>query len=160
MHYSIKPPAGCRNTIFNIAGSQIPTIQDGSPAEFLGKPIEAFIPRDIVTVEKLKQLATKIMLSKRAPWQRIECLKTFYYLSLMFLMRTDQLSIQDWQSIDNCIRPAEKRTLGLPHNAANEYLFGASDDALFRVPLAAEDSDIAIIERGGGSKLLTSKDYI
>lgn len=67
MHHSSKPPAGCRNTIFNIAGSPLPIIQDGSPVVFLGIHIGAFIPRDIITVEKLKQRATKIILSKLAP---------------------------------------------------------------------------------------------
>lgn len=51
-----------------------------------------------------------------------------------------------------------KRTLGLQPNAANEYLYGSREDGLFGVPLAAEDSDIAIIN--GGFKLLTSRDHI
>lgn len=73
-------------------------------------------------------------------------------------MRTDQLPKEAGQSIDDPIRPMIKRTLGLPPNAANEYLFGAREDSLFGIPLAAEDSDIAIID--GSVKLLTSKDPV
>lgn len=50
--------------------------------------------------------------------------------------------------IDETLRPLIKKTLGLPSNAANEYLYGNKDDGLFGIPLAAEDSDIARIEGG------------
>lgn len=73
-------------------------------------------------------------------------------------MRTDKLPKTAWEEIDDSIRPLVNRTLGLPSNAANEYLFGAREDGLFAIPLAAEDYDIAIID--GGFKLLTSKDPI
>lgn len=158
MHYSSRPPAGCRPTIFNINGQEIPHVSDGSPAIFLGKPIGAFVPRDNLTVGLLKQRALRIMSSKLAPWQRLDCIKTFFYPSLLFLMRTNQLLKKQWKEIDDCIRPTIKRTLGLPPNAANEYLYGARSDGLFGIPLAAEDSDIAHID--GGVKLLTSKDPI
>lgn len=144
-----KAPAECRDTISNINGSPIPCIRDGVLATFLGKSIGSFLPRDTVTIDFLKQRAVDIMTSKLGPWQRIDCLKTFYYPSMLFMMRTDQLSKSDWRGIDNSVRPLLKRTLGLPPNAANEYLYGARDDGLLGVPLAAEDSDIAIIDGGG-----------
>lgn len=74
------------------------------------------------------------------------------------MMRTNQLGKKQWREVDTHIRPSIKRLLGLPPNAANEYLYGAKDDGLFGIPLAADDSDIALID--GGVKLLTSKDYI
>lgn len=49
-----------------------------------------------------------------------------------------------------------KKTLGLPSNSANENLYGSRDGDLFGIPLAAEDSDNALID--GGFKLLTSND--
>lgn len=64
------------------------------------------------------------------------------------MIRTDQLQKTDWQSIDDSIKPLLKRTLGLPPNAANEYLYGLRDDGLFGVLLSAEISDIAIIDGG------------
>lgn len=45
MHYNIRLPAGCRNTIFNLDGDNIPYISDDVPAIFLGKPIGAFLPK-------------------------------------------------------------------------------------------------------------------
>lgn len=43
-------------------------------------------------------------------------------------------------------------------NAANEYLYGSRDYGLFSIPLASEDSDIALID--GRFKLLISTDKI
>lgn len=155
MHYFSRPPAGCRPTIFNINGQEILHISDGSPVIFLGKPIGAFIPRDTVAVELLKQRALGIISSKLAPWQRLDCLKTFFYSSLLFLMRTNQLKKKQWKETDDCITPTIKRTLGLPPVAADEYLYGTRVDGLLEIPLAAEDSDISHID--GGVKLLKSK---
>lgn len=161
MHYSSVPPAGCRNTIFSLADSDIPAVEDGSSTIFLGKPIDAFIPRDLATVEKLKQKALKIMTSKLAPWQRIDCMKTFFYPSLQFLLRTDQILKTDWTAIDDMLKPLYKKSLGLPPNAANAYLYGSHEDGLFAIPVAAEDSDIAQLDNSSWTfKLLTSKDKI
>lgn len=156
LHYSNKPPAECRNTIFNLAGCDISTIQTGHPAMFLEKLIGPFLPRDTVTIEMLKPGALKIMVSKLTPWQSIDYLKTFFFPSLQFLMRTDQIAKTDWSKIDNSLKSLLKRTLGIPPNAANEYLYGSRDYGLLGIPLAADDLDIASID--GGFKLLTSKD--
>lgn len=61
-------------------------------------------------------------------------------------MRTNQITKTDCQKIDDAIKPLIERTPGLPPNAANEYLYGARDDGLFGILLAAEDSDIALID--------------
>lgn len=84
LHYSCKPPAGCRRNVFNFDGGEIPYIQDGTPAVFLGKPIGAFLPKDLVTIANLKQRAIRIMSSKLAPCQRLDCLKTFFILHCYF----------------------------------------------------------------------------
>lgn len=68
MHYSSRPPAACRDTIFNLSGNDVPCIRDGVPAIYLGEPIGAFLPRDFVTFENVKQRATIIMTSKLGPW--------------------------------------------------------------------------------------------
>lgn len=75
MHYSKKFPVGCMDTTFNINGADIPYIRDGVPVVFLG----AFLPKDTVTIDYLKKLALTIIQSKLGLWQRIDCLKTFYY---------------------------------------------------------------------------------
>lgn len=73
-------------------------------------------------------------------------------------MRFEQLSKTERQIIDGSLCPLIKSMLGLSANTANEYLFGAKEDGLFRIPLSSEDSDIAILD--GVCKLLTSKDVI
>lgn len=55
-------------------------------------------------------------------------------------------------------KPLLERTLGLPPNAANEYLYERRDEGIFGIPIAAKDSDIAHVD--GRFKLLTSKDPI
>lgn len=72
-----------------------------------------------------------------------------FYPSLLFMIRTNQLMKTDSQSIDDSIRLLIKRTLGLPPNAANDYIYGAREDGLFAVPLTADDPDIAIVEGWG-----------
>lgn len=73
-------------------------------------------------------------------------------------MNTDQISKSGWSELDDIIKPLLKKTLGLPPNAANEYIYDNRDDGLMSVPLAAEDSDISQID--GGFKLLTTEDHI
>lgn len=80
-------------------------------------------------------------------------MKTFFFSSLQFLQRTDQISKTDWTNIDDALKSLIKKTLGLPSNTANEYLYGSRQDGLFCIPLASNDSDIAL-------KLLTSTDKI
>lgn len=149
MHYSNFATARCRETKFNINKKEIICIRDGCLAVFLDTSISAFLPRDTVTIENLKQRALKIMNSKLGPWQRIVCLKTFFYPSLLF-MRTDQLTKTDCHSIDDAIKPLIKRTLGLPPPPMKSMSIckGENDDGQFGIPLAAEDSDIAIIDGG------------
>lgn len=124
MHYSNKPSARCHNTIFRIANGDIPALQDGEPAMFLGKPIGAFLPRYEVTIDLLKQRGLRILTSKLTPWQRIDCLKTCYFPSLQFLMHTDQLQKTAWSAIDDLLKPLLKKTLANipPTSPMNIYI--------------------------------------
>lgn len=78
LYYSSKPPAGCRDTIFILAGSELPHMFNGNSTMFLGKPIGVFLPRDSVTADRLKQRGMKIFFSMFTPWQRIDCIKIFF----------------------------------------------------------------------------------
>lgn len=60
--------------------------------------------------------------------------------------------------LDNTLKPLIKKTLSLPSNSANEFIWERRDNGLFAIPLTAEDSDIVLID--GGFKLLTSNDKI
>ena len=51
-----------------------------------------------------------------------------------------------------------KKTLNLPNNSCNDYLYGERESGLLGIPLAAEDSDIANVD--GAVKLLLSKNPI
>ncbi|KFM83478.1 hypothetical protein X975_14170, partial [Stegodyphus mimosarum] len=44
------------------------------------------------------------MESKLAPWQRLDALKCFFFPSLLFHMRTAQLSKGDWKKVDDFLR--------------------------------------------------------
>ncbi|XP_035205588.1 uncharacterized protein LOC118180627 [Stegodyphus dumicola] len=101
-------------------------------------------------------MAKKIMESSLAPWQRIDALKTFFFPCLLFSMHTAQLSKGDWRKVDDLLRPAVKRTLNIPKEASNNYLYGLSGKGALGLPLASEDSDIAAID--GAFKLLTFRD--
>ncbi|XP_035233151.1 uncharacterized protein LOC118204965 [Stegodyphus dumicola] len=70
-------------------------------------------------------------------------------------MRTGHFKKTTWARID-VPRPWIKATLNVPSRAANEYLYGDPNSACLAIPLATEDSDIALID--GAFKLLTSKD--
>ncbi|XP_064462374.1 uncharacterized protein LOC135372848 [Ornithodoros turicata] len=93
-----------------------------------------------------------------APWQRLDALKTFVYPSLNFSMRCGSLGKTDWMRLDQELRPLIKRTLYIPSNAANEYIYSKSGMGGCGIPLAAETSDVARID--GAFKLLTSRDPV
>lgn len=156
MHYSCVPPAGARSTVFYIKDNPVPGLGDGDHGVFLGKPIGTFNFSDTSKIEDLKIFADKILTSKLAPWQRLDAIKTFFFPSILFALRTNQFSKSDLKSLDKHIRPHIKKTLNLPVEAANEYLYGSRERGLMSIPVTAVDLDIAHVD--GAFKLLTSKD--
>ena len=119
LHYSCTCRAGARGTLFNLNGSTIPHLSDGEPHSFLGRPIWSFLPKDIDSLEGLKFFANKILNSKLAPWQRLNCLWTFFFPSLLFNLRMGIFGKKDWLAINNSLKPLIKKTLNLPGNAVN-----------------------------------------
>ncbi|XP_075534054.1 uncharacterized protein LOC142567779 [Dermacentor variabilis] len=91
-----------------------------------------------------------------APWQRLDAVKTFVFAALNFAMRCGSLGKAEWSRLDTTLRPLIKRTLYLPANAANDYLYGSSAAGAFGIPVAAEISDICRIDNA--FKLLSSAD--
>lgn len=71
-------------------------------------------------------------------------------------MRTAQHQKTEWQRIDDAFKPKIKEILDLPQQGSISYLYGSTNDGLFGIPLAGEDSDIAHIETA--FKLLSSED--
>ncbi|GIY24079.1 transposon TX1 uncharacterized 149 kDa protein [Caerostris darwini] len=96
------------------------------------------------------------MCSALAPWQRIDALKAFFFSSTQFAVRTAQFKKTDWERIDKLLRKEIKATLSLPEHAANEYFYGHRKHGCLGIPIAAEESDLNIID--SAFKLLTSRD--
>ncbi|XP_065311918.1 uncharacterized protein [Dermacentor albipictus] len=90
------------------------------------------------------------------PLQRLDALRTFVYPGLNFMMRCGTLGKEDWQRLDDALRPLLKWTLYLPSNASNEYLYGSPRSGALVTPLPAELSDLCRVDNA--FKLLTSAD--
>ena len=76
----------------------------------------------------------KILSSKLTPWQRLDALKSFFFPSLNYAMRTDQFNKEDWKRLDNALKPLVKQTLNLPDRASTEYIYDNAKDGLFGIP--------------------------
>lgn len=102
--------------------------------------------------------AQKLLTSSLAPWQQLDALKTFFYPSLQFSLRTGALTKTGWKKLDAFIRSMIKTTLNLPPRAFNDFIYGARPLGCLGVPIAAEDCDIVTVD--GAFKLLTSPDPV
>lgn len=69
-------------------------------------------------------------------------------------MQMNLFSKSQWQELDLALSPLIKKALSLPRDATTDYLYGDTAKALFGIPEAAEDSDIAKLDTA--FKLLTS----
>ncbi|GIY77568.1 retrovirus-related Pol polyprotein from type-1 retrotransposable element R2 [Caerostris extrusa] len=73
-------------------------------------------------------------------------------------MRTGQFKKTDWERVDRMLKKEVKATLNLPDGASNEYLFGNRKQGCIGLPIAAEESELNLIDTA--FKLLTSSDDI
>ncbi|GBN32992.1 Retrovirus-related Pol polyprotein from type-1 retrotransposable element R2 [Araneus ventricosus] len=156
LHVSGAAPVGSRPTQFFINDVAIKYIEEGDFHRFLGKPVGFNACPDYANLKDLSDLASHIISSKLAIWQKIDALKCFFYPSLQFALRTGQYKKEDWAELDRVIRRGLKAILNLPSNAANNILYGARKMGSFAIPIAAEDSDLYRVDTA--FKLLTSKD--
>jgi hypothetical protein len=156
MHLSGVTPIGTRDTRFSVKNQDIRNLRDGELDKFLGKLVGFQLARDIRELARLMEVANKILTSKLAPWQRLDALKTFFYPSLNFLMRTGRLQKGEWEMLDNYIRASIKNALNVSQEAENDYINGPTKFGCAGIPEAASDSDHHLIDNA--FKLLTSKD--
>nr|XP_045589259.1 uncharacterized protein LOC123751200 [Procambarus clarkii] len=156
MHMSGRQPRGMRNTTFNIGETNINCRRNGEETKFLGRPVGFHLLPNSTAIDEFKKLGEAILTSKLAPWQRIDALKTFVFPTTVFAMRTWQLRKGDWQELDDHLRKLIKSTLYLPTRATNDYLYGSAAAGSCGIPLAAEDSDVFVID--SAFKLLTTPD--
>ena len=158
LHVSGQRPVGVRDTSFSALGVPIPSLVEGEAFTYLGNPIGFKALPPGATLEHITSCALKILRSNLAPWQRMDALRSFVFPMLNFPMRNGKILKKDWDQFDQVIRAEVKRTLYLPHEAANNYLYGPRFEGLMGIPIASEESDLALIDNG--FKLLTSRDAI
>ncbi|GIY32326.1 reverse transcriptase domain-containing protein [Caerostris darwini] len=156
LHICGSPPTGVRRSTFYINEVPISQLEEFDFTRFLGKPVGFNACPDYSSINDLSQLGMSILCSALAPWQRIDALKAFFFPSTQVAMRTAQFKKTDWERIDRMLRKEIKHTLSIPENAANEYLYGHRKHGCMGIPIAAEESDLNIID--SAFKLLTSRD--
>ncbi|XP_037515062.1 uncharacterized protein LOC119391454 [Rhipicephalus sanguineus] len=157
LHLSGATPVGMRPTSFLVSGTAISALRDFQPQRFLGRPVGYRLPTSTGSViDTAIDQARKIFASMLAPWQRLDAVRTFVYPALNFPMRCGVLTKTDWRRLDDAIRPLVKRTLYLPGNASNNYVYGSAAGGAAGIPVAAELSDICRVD--SAYKLLTTTD--
>lgn len=156
LHLSGQTPIGTRDTQLYVGGEPIKQLEDGEFDKFLGKPVGFHITSNLKELADLMLTAKKLLQSKLAPWQKLDAIKTFFYTSLNFLMRTAQFAKGDWAKLDDVVRAEIKKVLHVPQEAANDYIYGPSKSGCIGLPVAASDSDFHLIDNA--FKLLSSKD--
>ncbi|XP_049527461.1 uncharacterized protein LOC125947135 [Dermacentor silvarum] len=156
LHLSGQTPVGTRPTTFTVYGTPITSIGDFEAHAFLGRPVGFSVLPDRATVDEAISVGRRLLTSMLAPWQRLDAVKTFVFPALNFSMRCGSLGKAEWSRLDTTLRPLIKKTLYLPANAANDYLYGSSAAGAIGIPVAAEISDVCRIDNA--FKLLSSAD--
>lgn len=150
--------ATCGNGKVFIGDAEVPQLKCFKPTKYLGKPIGFRLLHDSLKMEDFLDAGTKILTSSLEPWQRIEALKTFFYPSLSYAMRTDQHEKGAWADLDKDLRKLIKDTLNLPKHAARGYIYGHTKDGCIGIPVTAFESEVARIDTA--FKLLMSDDPV
>lgn len=156
LHLSGSFPVGTRPTQFRIGDTVIPSIGDFGSHSFLGRPVGFRVLPDDSTIDDAISLGKRLLNSMLAPWQRLDAVRTFLFPALNFAMRAGTVGKVEWARLDDALRPLIKRTLYLPGNASNDYVYGSAAAGAAGVPMAAELSDACRVD--GAFKLLSSAD--
>ena len=158
MNFSGQTPVGCREVNITINGQPIRSLKDGESVSFLGRPVGFNTISDWTNLDSIIRTGLTILSSKLAPWQRLDAMKTFFFPSLQYALRTRQFPKGDWKKVDTVLRPELKKTLNLPQEASNDYIYGSRKLGACGIPVLNDDADILSID--GAYKLLTSTDPI
>ncbi|GFR13725.1 retrovirus-related Pol polyprotein from type-1 retrotransposable element R2 [Trichonephila clavata] len=156
LHLSGRTPVQAIPTVFKIRETGITALRDGESATYLGKPVGFFLRKTFGSVNEALTLLERISSSNLTQWQKIDAIKSFFFPSLSFAMRTAQIGKTSWTEVDVAARQELKNILSLPTNASNQYLHGNRKLGGCGIPSAAEDSDFYLVD--SAFKLLTSKD--
>lgn len=156
IHLSGKTPVGTRPTTFNVNGEAIQTLTDFEDHHFLGRPVGYRVVSDGGTVKEAIETGQKLLKSMLAPWQRLDAIKTCLFPALNFAMRMGTCGRDEWKRLDEALHPLLKKTLYLPANATNDYIYSSSKGEAAGMPNAAETSDACRMD--AVFKLLSSID--
>ncbi|GFR25051.1 retrovirus-related Pol polyprotein from type-2 retrotransposable element R2DM [Trichonephila clavata] len=156
LHLSGSTPVGSRPSPFTIGDCDIKTLEDGEFTKYLGKPVGFRLAKDCSSINDALSNATKISASKLSPWQKLDALKSFFFPSLNFAMRTAQFPKSDWLKVQQATTREIKDIMSLPSRASVAYIFGERAQGGCGVPEATRDSDFYLIDTA--FKLLTSRD--
>ncbi|GFR10192.1 retrovirus-related Pol polyprotein from type-1 retrotransposable element R2 [Trichonephila clavata] len=156
LHLSGVTPVGARSSRFKIGDSFLRHLGDHDAYTYLGKPVGFFLQKNFADVNEALRLADFITKSNLSQWQKLDALKTFFFPSLSFAMRTDQLDKTAWSKVDRFVRGEVKEILSVPVKASNHYRSANKRSGGCSIPSAAEDSDFYLIDTA--FKLLTSND--
>ncbi|GFQ89968.1 retrovirus-related Pol polyprotein from type-1 retrotransposable element R2 [Trichonephila clavata] len=156
LHLSGVTPVGARASKFSIGDIPLRHLEDSNAYTYLGKPVGFFLQKNFSDANEALRLADCIAKSHLAQWQKLDALKTFFFPSLSFAMRTDQLDKTAWSEVDKFVISHVKNILSVPQNSSNHYLSANKKRGGCSVPSAAEDSDFYLVDTA--FKLLTSSD--
>ncbi|GFY47893.1 retrovirus-related Pol polyprotein from type-1 retrotransposable element R2 [Trichonephila inaurata madagascariensis] len=112
--------------------------------------------KNFKTVNEALALLQKVATSNLAPWQKLDAMKTFFFPSLCFSMRTAQVDKTGWRQVDIAVAKEVKNILNLPERATNHYLLADRKKGGCGIPSAAADCDFYLVDTA--FKLLTSRD--
>ncbi|GFY43619.1 retrovirus-related Pol polyprotein from type-2 retrotransposable element R2DM [Trichonephila inaurata madagascariensis] len=112
--------------------------------------------KNFKTVNEALSLLQNVAPSNLAPWQKLDAMKTFFFPSLCFSMRTAQVDKTEWRQVDKAVAKEVKNILNLPERATNRYLLADKKKGGCGIPSAAADCDFYQVDTA--FKLLTSRD--
>ncbi|GFQ70126.1 retrovirus-related Pol polyprotein from type-2 retrotransposable element R2DM [Trichonephila clavata] len=134
LHLSGSTPVGARPSSFKIGESELRSLSDHDAYSYLGKPVGFFLQKNFADANEALRLADAISKSNLAQWQKLDALKTFFFPSLSFAMRTDQLDKTAWSEVDKFVRGEVKSVLALPTKASAYYLHASRKSGGCSIP--------------------------
>ncbi|GFQ78363.1 retrovirus-related Pol polyprotein from type-1 retrotransposable element R2 [Trichonephila clavata] len=155
-HLAGSIPVGSRPSSFTIGDCDIKILEDGNFVKYLGKPVGFQMANDCSSINNAVSNAMKISGSKLSPWKKLDALKSFFFPSLNFTMRTAQFPKGDWLKVQQTATKEIKDILSLPTKASVSYIHGDRAQGGCGVPEATRDSDFYLTDTA--FKLLTSSD--
>jgi hypothetical protein len=116
-----------QHTKFKVDGVEITFLKDQDHYEYLGTELGKNARSRLKdTATKLLDDLKKIGESKLAPWQKIDAIKTFIILQMVYLIRHGDPFLSDLKELDRAIKYEVRSICKLPHLGTPEhYIYGS-----------------------------------